>query len=161
MHLHDYELTVEWTGNRGSGTSGYRDFDRDHIVHAPGKPILLGSSDPAFRGDPDRWNPEELLLAALSQCHMLWFLGLAAHAGVVVTGYADDATAQMREQDDGAGQFVEAVLRPLVTVESAAMIAAVPGLHDAAHGKCFIARSVNFPVRHEPRTTVTDQAPDR
>ncbi|MDG3011174.1 OsmC family peroxiredoxin [Rhodococcus sp. D2-41] len=160
MHLHDYELTVEWTGNRGSGTSGYRDFDRDHTVHAPGKPILLASSDPAFRGDPDRWNPEELLLAALSQCHMLWFLGLAAHAGVVVTGYVDDATGQMREQDDGAGQFVDAVLRPLVTVESPEMVAAVSGLHTAAHGKCFIARSVNFPVRLAPRTTVASRDPD-
>jgi organic hydroperoxide reductase OsmC/OhrA len=149
---HHYRLTVCWTGNTGSGTVGYRSYRRDHDVLANGKPTIPGSSDPAFRGDPGRWNPEELLVAALSQCHMLWFLHLAATGGVVVTGYRDDAVGTMAEQADGSGVFTEVVLRPEVTVADPAMVDAVAALHDSAHERCFIARSVAFPVRHEPRT---------
>lgn len=146
---HQYELSLRWTGNRGSGTSGYRDYDRTHEVHAPGKPVIAGSSDPAFRGEPDRWNPEELLVAALSQCHLLWYLHLAAVAGVVVTDYTDTPTGTMAEDSDGGGRFTEVVLRPVVTVAEASMCDRAAALHADAHAKCFIARSVNFPVRHE------------
>jgi organic hydroperoxide reductase OsmC/OhrA len=155
---HSYSVNVVWTGNRGSGTSGYRAYDRDHEVtvsgtdgvhdHVP-QPIA-GSSDPAFRGDPESWNPEQLLTAALSQCHMLWYLHLCAAAGVVVTGYSDHAVATMAEERDGAGRFTAATLHPHVTVRSPDMIEKATGLHRDAHEKCFIARSVNFPVRHEP-----------
>lgn len=146
---HHYDVSITWTGNRGTGTSGYRDFARDHEVTAPGRPPIPGSSDPAFRGDPARWNPEQGLTAALSQCHMLWYLHLCAVAGVVVTAYADDAHGTMAETDDG-GHFTEVVLRPRVTVASPEMVGAATELHGAAHAKCFIANSVNFPVRHEP-----------
>jgi organic hydroperoxide reductase OsmC/OhrA len=159
---HSYRVSVSWTGNRGEGTSGYRAYDRSHEVAAgpadrahasPGRghpPPIAGSSDPAFRGNPDRWNPEQLLTASLAQCHMLWYLHLCAVAGVVVTAYRDDAVATMTEDADGGGRFTEAVLRPHVTVSSPDMIEKANGLHRDAHDKCFIARSVNFPVRHEP-----------
>jgi organic hydroperoxide reductase OsmC/OhrA len=148
--LHTYGTVVTWTGNRGTGTSGYRHYDRAHEVTADGPAAILGSSDPAFRGDPARWNPEQLLVAALSQCHMLGYLHLCADAGVVVTGYVDHAHGVMLETGEG-GHFTEVVLRPQVSVASPAMVDAAVALHAAAHRACFIASSVNFPVRHQPR----------
>jgi len=148
--MHTYDVSVAWTGNRGTGTSGYRDYDRAHEVRANGPAPIAASSDPAFRGDPGRWNPELELTAALSQFHMLWFLHLCADAGVTVTSYADDARGRMAEDADGGGRFTEVVLRPRVTVSSAGMIEAATALHAEAHAKCFIASSVSFPVRHEP-----------
>ena len=147
---HAYDVTVTWTGDRGSGTSGYRDFDRAHDVTAGGPPPIAASADPAFRGDPDRWNPEQELVAALAQCHMLWYLHLCAVGGVVVTGYRDDAHGTMTEGPDGGGRFAEVVLRPRITVTSASMVDKATALHATANEKCFIAGSVNFPVRHEP-----------
>jgi organic hydroperoxide reductase OsmC/OhrA len=147
--LHRYTTVVTWTGNQGSGTSGYRDYSRDHEVSAEGPAPLAGSSDPAFRGDPTRWNPEQLLVAALSQCHMLWYLHLCASAGVVVTEYIDQATGTMAEQGTG-GRFTEVVLRPHVTVASNDMVEEATRLHADAHRACYIANSVNIPVTHEP-----------
>jgi organic hydroperoxide reductase OsmC/OhrA len=148
--LHTYETVVTWTGNRGTGTSGYRHYDRAHEVTTDGPAKILGSSDRAFRGDPARWNPEQLLVAALSQCHMLQYLHLCADAGVVVTGYVDHAWGTMAEIGEG-GRFTEVVLRPQVRVASPAMVEAAIALHGAAHRACFIANSVNFPVRHQPQ----------
>jgi len=150
---HRYTVDVTWTGNLGTGTSGYREFSRDHEVSGPGKPVLPGSSDPAFRGDPSRYNPEELLVAALSQCHMLWFLHLASANGVLVTGYIDHPEGTMAEGRGGGGEFTDVLLRPEVTVAAPGMLAGAEGLHEQAHALCFIARSVNFPVRHQPSTT--------
>ncbi|MET0399931.1 MAG: OsmC family protein [Longimicrobiaceae bacterium] len=150
---HSYEVRVTWTGDLGEGTSGYRSYARAHEIEAAGKPPIPGSSDPAFRGDPARYNPEELLVASLSTCHMLWFLHLAAEAGVVVTGYRDDARGRMLETPDGGGRFTEVVLRPAVTVRAGTDPAAADALHGRAHELCFIASSVNFPVRCEPTTT--------
>jgi organic hydroperoxide reductase OsmC/OhrA len=150
---HRYDLTMTWTGNRGSGTSGYRDYGRDHLISADGRPDIEGSSDPAFRGDKTRWNPELELLAALSQCHMLSYLHVCATAGVVVTAYADAPYGAMAETTDGGGHFTEVVLRPRVTVAEPAMADAARKLHAEASEKCFIASSVNFPVRHEPTVT--------
>jgi organic hydroperoxide reductase OsmC/OhrA len=156
---HSYQVSVTWTGNIGSGTRGYRSYGRDHEVTAhlahdlagcQAPQPIAGSSDAAFRGDPGRWNPELLLTAALSQCHMLWYLHVCAEAGVVVTGYTDQAVATMTEDASGGGHFTEAVLRPHVTVSSPDMIEKAVALHRDAHEKCFIANSVNFPVRHEP-----------
>ncbi|HEX6967457.1 MAG TPA: OsmC family protein [Micromonosporaceae bacterium] len=147
---HRYETVVTWTGNHGTGTSGYRDYSRDHEIAADGRMSIAGSSDPSFRGDRTRWNPEQLLVAALSQCHMLWYLHLCAVAGVVVTEYVDRASGTMAENGDG-GRFTEVVLRPRVTVATPDMIETAARLHDDAHRACFIANSVNFPVRHEPR----------
>jgi organic hydroperoxide reductase OsmC/OhrA len=151
---HRYDVTTTWTGNRGTGTSGYRDYGRDHEVAADGRPTVEGSSDPVFRGDKARWNPELELLAALSQCHMLSYLHVCAIAGVVVTAYQDDPYGTMAETDDGGGHFTEVVLRPKVTVADAGMAGKAQELHADASAKCFIASSVNFPVRHEPSVTV-------
>jgi organic hydroperoxide reductase OsmC/OhrA len=151
---HTYDLTVTWTGDRGSGTASYRGYSRAHEVSAPGVPPLLGSSDPAFRGEPDRWNPEQLLVASLSQCHLLSYLHVCAVAGVVVTGYTDTPHGVMAQTADGGGHFTEVVLRPQVTVTSPDMVERAMVLHEDAHRVCFIANSVNFPVRHEPVTLV-------
>src|ERR1700761_6435708 len=139
---HRYDLTMAWTGNRGSGTSGYRDYGRDHTVRADGRPDLAGSSDPTFRGDKTRWNPELELLAALSQCHMLAYLHVCVEAGVVVTAYEDAPYGVMAETTDGGGYFTEVVLRPRVTVAEPGMAAAAAQLHEEASRKCFIASSV-------------------
>ena len=153
MTDHHYALGVAWVGNRGTGTSGYRDYDRACVLTADGKPDLLGSSDPTFRGDRSRWNPEELLLAALSQCHMLSYLHEAATHGIVVESYVDAATGTMEQTHDGGGHFTIATLRPRVTI-SAGDPALALELHHDANAKCFIASSVNFPVIHEPEVAV-------
>jgi Predicted redox protein, regulator of disulfide bond formation len=149
---HRYQVTVEWTGNTGAGTAGYRAYERRHEIRAPGspKPGIPGSSDPAFRGDAARWNPEELLVASLSTCHQLWYLHLCADAGVVVTAYVDRAEGTMVEEANGAGQFSRVVLRPAVTLAPGADVARARALHHEAHAMCFIAQSMNFPVEHEP-----------
>ena len=147
---HHYGITTEWTGNQGSGTSDYRAYKRDHEIAAPGKPILPGSSDPAFRGDPARYNPEELLVASLSACHMLWMLHLCAEAGIVVTEYTDSASGTMDETPDGGGCFTSVTLRPRIRIADAARIEDAADLNHRANELCFIARSVRFPVRHEP-----------
>ena len=150
--MHTYDVTVTWIGNDGPGTATYRSFRRDHVVDSSGRPTIDGSSDPAFRGDADRWNPELLLVAALSDCHLLAYLHLCAVNGVVVTGYRDEATGTMEQVGDG-GRFIEVVLHPVVTVADESMIERANALHHDAHASCFIAGSVNFPVRTEPTTT--------
>jgi len=148
---HHYSVAIEWTGNAGTGTSGYRSYERRHEISAGSqKPVIPGSSDPAFRGDAARWNPEELLVASLSACHQLWYLHLCADAGIVVLTYVDHAEGVMEEGPDGSGCFKRVTLRPKVTVAAGSDLARARELHVAAHAKCFIARSVNFPVEHEP-----------
>lgn len=151
---HRYALTATWTGDRGSGTSGYRDYARDVTISIDGKPDLLASADRPFRGDPGRWNPEDMLIAALAECHLLSYLHACVTAGVVVTSYRDEATGLMREDGRGGGAFAEVVLHPKVTVADASMIEAAEQAHHQAHDWCFIANSVNFPVRPEATVTV-------
>lgn len=148
---HRYSVSVRWTGNQGTGTSSLRGYSRNLELHANGKPPILGSSDPSFRGDSTRWNPEDLLVASLSACHELWYLGLCAAQGVIVTDYVDTAEGWMDEEASGAGQFTRVLLRPLVTLAPGADLEKARELHRDAHEKCFIARSVNFPVEVEPR----------
>jgi len=150
---HGYEVRVVWQGNLGTGTSGYRAYSRAHEVTVSTGGLekrhpIEGSADRSFRGEADRWNPEELLLAALSECHMLSYLHCAVTAGVVVESYTDEATGTMRQQGEG-GRFTGAVLQPSVTI-SAGDPAAAEAAHRTAHELCFIANSVNFPVRIEP-----------
>ncbi|TQJ60949.1 organic hydroperoxide reductase OsmC/OhrA [Arthrobacter sp. SLBN-83] len=149
---HHYSLAVQWTGNLGDGTSSYRSYSRDHDVLIPGLPPLKGSADPTFHGDRERYNPEQLLLAALAQCHMLSYLHVAVKHGVVVTDYRDEATGLMRLNRDGSGQFERVVLHPRVTVADPAQAELAASLHNEANQVCFIARSVNFPVEHRPET---------
>lgn len=147
---HRYQVTVTWTGNRGTGTTSYRGYGRDHLVSAPGLPPLAGTADPTFHGDRDRWNPEQLLLTALSQCHMLSFLHLAVKNGVNVVDYADEAEGSLRLNADGSGEFTSVILRPRVGLADPGQRALADSLHAEANRVCFIARSVNFPVLHRP-----------
>lgn len=156
---HRYALTVTWTGNTGEGTATYRGYRRTHTVTAEGPPELLGSADRTFHGDRDRWNPEQLLLAALSQCHLLSYLHVCVDAGVVVTEYVDRATGSMRTERDGSGRFTEVVLSPEVTVADASMVEAATAAHHRANQLCFIANSVSFPVLHEPVVRVGTPGP--
>jgi organic hydroperoxide reductase OsmC/OhrA len=155
MKEHRYKIQTRWTGNQGSGTSDYRAYRRDHEISAPGKSATIsGSSDRHFRGDSSRYNPEELLVASLSTCHMLWMLHLCAIAGIVMTDYSDEAEGVMRENPDGSGQFVSVTLRPRITISDGARVDEALALNHRAHELCFIARSVNFPVGHEPVVVV-------
>ena len=146
----DITATVTWTGNRGQGTAGAKSYARDLVVSADGKPDIPASTAPAFGGDPARYDPEELLVASLSSCHMLWYLHLASAAGIVVTAYRHRAGGALALEKNGSGRFTEVVLRPEVTIATASDEAKAGALHEEAHRLCFVAASVNFPVRAEP-----------
>lgn len=146
---HHYAVKVVWTGNRGSGTSAYTAYGRQHLISAGSKPDIPGSSDPAFRGDADRWNPEDLLVAAASACHKLWYLHLCAEAGIAVMSYADDAEGTMKEDANG-GRFTRITLRPKVGVRPTDDVEKALALHHVAHEKCYVANSLNFPIDCEP-----------
>lgn len=147
---HVYRASVTWTGNTGAGTAGYKAYGRDHTIAIAGKPPIAGSSDPAFRGDASRHNPEDLLVASVSSCHMLWYLHLASAAGVVVTGYDDEPEGVMVEEADGGGRFTGITLRPHVTLAPGSDQSAARAAHASAHEKCFIANSLACPVCIEP-----------
>jgi len=150
MKNHHYKITIQWTGNLGTGTSGYRDYERSHIISAENKVVIEGSSDPAFRGDSTKYNPEEMFLSSLSSCHMLWYLHFCSEAGIIVTDYTDEATGIMGETASGSGYFTEVTLHPTVTVAEESMKEKAEQLHHKANEFCFIANSVNFPVKHVP-----------
>jgi len=158
---HHCRATVQWTGNNGRGTSDYRSYERSHIIRVDGKQDIAGSSDPAFRGDKSRYNPEELLLSSLSACHLLWYLHLCSEAGVIVTAYTDQATGTMAETENGGGHFTEVTLHPAVTVEEPSMADKARELHKKARELCFIANSVNFPVYHQPTVDVRQKNSDQ
>jgi len=146
---HTYKINIEWTGNRGEGTSSYRGYDRSHNISVANKAVIYASSDPAFMGDASKYNPEELLVASLSSCHMLWYLHLCSDNGIVVVEYKDEATGIMLETASG-GHFTEVILHPSVTITDKTKIEKANELHYEANKKCFIANSCNFPVKHEP-----------
>ncbi|PPH09977.1 OsmC family protein [Rathayibacter sp. AY1H3] len=149
---HEYAVSVVWEGDRGTGTSGYREYGRQLTVTAEGPAPILASADTPFRGDADRWNPEQLLLAALAQCHLLSYLHVAVKNGVVVTGYTDDAVGSMLQEGE-SGRFTSVTLRPRVTVAEESMVAIAQTLHAEASRLCFIANSVNFSVAREPEAS--------
>ncbi|HEX3006835.1 MAG TPA: OsmC family protein [Bacteroidales bacterium] len=155
---HHFKAEIRWTGNKGSGTSSYEAYSRDHMIMGEGKQSILSSSAPAFRGDPALYNPEELLVASLSSCHMLWYLHLCAEAGVNVLEYTDKATGTMEVEKGGSGRFTEVILHPEVTVTSEEMKEKALELHHGAHEKCFIANSCNFPVNYQPVCRVKQSA---
>jgi organic hydroperoxide reductase OsmC/OhrA len=157
MKYHHYEMETRWTGNNGSGTTGHRSYRRDNEMQAVGKPVIPGSSDPAFRGDATRYNPEDLLVGSVSACHMLWYLHLCADAGIVVTAYTDHAEGTMTEHDDGSGEFTNVTLRPTVLLDDGAKLDLARRLHADVHRYCFIARSVTFPITVEPSITFSSR----
>ena len=149
LRTHHYSTNLTWAGNLGSGTATYTGYSRNHSIVVEGKPVIAASADPKFRGDHNRYNPEEMLVASLSSCHMLWFLHLCSEAGIIVIAYEDAAEGIMQEEDNGSGRFTEVVLHPVVTVKDEANIVLMNQLHEEAHKKCFIANSCNFPVKCE------------
>ena len=156
MKQHSYKIFLEWTGNLNAGTQDYKSYSRDHRVTIEGKQhSILGSSDPSFRGDPSRYNPEELFLASLSNCHMLWFLHLCSVNQVIVLEYTDNAYGVMEETKDGSGRFTEVTLNPNVTVKNESMVARAIELHNEANKMCFIANSCNFKINHHPTTQLS------
>jgi organic hydroperoxide reductase OsmC/OhrA len=151
---HRYAIVNRWTGNLGTGTSGYRAYSRAHELSGADKAAAIpGSSDPLFRGDRTRYNPEELLLGALSACHMLWVLHLSADAGITITEYEDEAWGEMVEHADGSGEFTRVVLRPRVKIAEAERVDDALAIHARANAVCALARSMNFPVEHEPQVS--------
>jgi len=149
MKKHQYQVKTEWTGNLGSGTLDYRAYKRDHLISAPGKSNpIAGSSDPSFRGDPNRYNPEELFLSSLSSCHMLWYLHLASVNGITVLEYVDHAEGEMEEDVDGAGRFTSVILKPRIVVAQADKADLARELHHEAGRKCFIANSVKVALSY-------------
>ena len=157
MKQHTYRCEVEWTGNDGQGTKSYASYRRDHVIRSAGKPELPASSDPGFRGDKTRYNPEELLVASLSSCHMLWYLHLCAVNQITVVEYRDAAEGIMRENPDGSGEFVRVTLKPRVVIAEHDKTAPATDLHHKAHSLCFISRSVNFPVEVSATVTIGNQ----
>ncbi|MDR2282264.1 MAG: OsmC family protein [Sphingobacterium sp.] len=154
MKEHRYQSKVEWTGNNGSGTDHYKNYERSHHIIISSKPVLNGSSDPAFRGDKSKHNPEDLLVASLSSCHMLWYLHFCSANSIIVEEYWDTAEGIMLEQEDGKGHFKEVLLNPKVRVKNEEMIPLAIELHKKAGEYCFIANSVNFPVLVHPVVSV-------
>ena len=150
MKHHTYRCELEWTGNDGQGTKTYASYRRDHVIRIAGKPEIPASSDPGFRGDRSRYNPEELLVASLSSCHMLWYLHLCAINKITILEYRDSAEGIMRENADGSGEFVSVTLKPQVHIAERGREAHATDLHHKAHSLCFISRSVNFPVEISP-----------
>lgn len=149
--MHDYTSRVIWTGNSGAGTAHYKAYARTWDIAVPGKPVVHCSNDPLLGGDPAKMNPEDLLLSALSACHMLWYLHYASEAGIVVTGYEDAPVGVGEPGPGGAGRFISATLRPVIRVRPGADMAEAEAIHHRIHKVCFIARSVNFPVTYAPR----------
>ena len=155
MKKHNYEISLEWTGNKGSGTFDYRSYSRDHVTKGKDKSAkILGSSDPSFRGDTARYNPEELFLSSIASCHMLWYLHLCSVNDVIVLEYSDEPKGVMEENTDGSGQFSTVTLNPTVKVSKESMIERANNLHEKAHKMCFIANSCNFKISHKPKASV-------
>lgn len=156
---HRFDITTRWTGNRGSGTLDYRAYTRDHLILAKDKASeISGSSDPAFRGDPSRYSPEELFISSLSACHMLWYLHLASVSGIVVLEYEDRAEGTMEEDVDGAGRFTSITLRPIILIAGtsrqgsgltdASQVQKAMELHNEVGQKCFIANSIKAAITY-------------
>ncbi len=151
---HNYTSFIRWTGNRGQGTFGYKGYDRTWDIAVPGKAVVQCSNDPLLGGDPAKMNPEDLLLSALSACHMLWYLHYAAVSDIVVTGYEDRPVGEAIVEKGGAGRFTAATLHPKITLRAGADLGLAEALHHKIHAVCFIARSVNFPVSYAPEFVI-------
>jgi organic hydroperoxide reductase OsmC/OhrA len=148
---HHFAARLTWTGAAQGPTRDYESYSREYRVEVEGKPPIVGSADPKFRGDASKHNPEDLLVVALSACHMLSYLHLCASAGIEVVAYEDQASGRMAIKDRKM-RFVEVMLAPKVTIAAGDPERAT-ALHEEAHAACFIASSVNFPVLHTPIVT--------
>jgi len=151
---HKYTIEVKWTGNLGMGTESYTSYTRNHQIKKEGGHVIAGSSDPTFRGAPERYNPEELLLSTLSSCHMLMYLHFCAVNKITVTEYIDQPEGIMKEEENGSGRFTLATLKPTIKIVEPEKVEKAKSLHDQAHEYCFIANSVNFPINVAPNIIV-------
>lgn len=155
MKEHNYEINLRWIGNEGVGTKDYRSYNRNFEVTALHKNhIIEGSSDPSFRGDKSRYNPEDVFVSSISSCHMLWFLHLCSANKLAVLEYTDKATGTMTEAKDGSGRFKEVTLHPTVVVVEEVDLELINKLHAKANKMCFIANSCNFPIYHKPKVVI-------
>jgi len=150
VKTHQYSSIISWKGNKGTGTSNYVAYGRDHTIQIVNKPLIEASADAPFRGDSTKHNPEDLFLSSIASCHMLWYLHLCADAGIIVVDYIDEATGIMIQTPTNGGRFTEVTLNPVVTITDPSMITKANELHEIANKHCFIANSVNFPVHHKP-----------
>lgn len=150
MKNHEYQTNLTWTGNQGIGTLKYNSYTRDFTIEILNKQPIFGSSDPAFLGDKNKHNPEDLLVSSISSCHMLWFLHLALIKGIVVVEYTDTALGVMVEKVDGSGYFQSVTLNPVVTITDPTRIEETNELHHLSNKNCFISNSLNFKVNHNP-----------
>ncbi|WP_299223426.1 OsmC family protein [uncultured Psychroserpens sp.] len=155
MKYHNYKVSIEWTGNKGNGTSSYKSYSRAHIISVENKyESIKGSSDPSFLGDKTLYNPEELFLSSISTCHMLWYLHLCATQKIIVTEYLDNANGVMRETNSGSGKFESVMLNPKITINDERFVQKAINLHHDANKMCFIANSCNFKIEHNPQVVV-------
>ncbi len=150
MKIHEYKLSLTWTGNEGKGTADLSSYKRSYQSAVEGKPILEGSADPSYMGDPTKWNPEEMLLSSVASCQMLWYLGLCAMKKIAVTKYKDSPEGVVTTEAGGGGTFTEIILRPQIEISDAAQLEVAKSLHEEAHKKCFVANSLNCPIKIEP-----------
>lgn len=155
---HHYKINLEWTGNDGIGTATYAAYSRSYTIHADHKPVIEASSDSAFRGDNTKYNPEDMFVASIASCHMLWYLHLCADEGIVVESYTGRAEGIMQETNVNGGHFEQVILYPVITVSESHMIEKALSLHEEAHKHCFIANSCNFPITISPQCSVVPAA---
>jgi organic hydroperoxide reductase OsmC/OhrA len=156
--VHEYAMALDWRGNRGAGTADYTSYDRTFAIRVEGKPELVGTADPLFRGDPQLYNPEDLLLAAVASCHLLSYLALCARQRIAVLAYSDRPRGSLALLPSGGGSFTEVLLRPRVTVAAGSDPEAAAALHHRAHELCFIANSCSFPIRHQAQVVIAGAA---
>ncbi len=154
--VHEFNTQIEWTGNTGLGTETYESYERDYTLSSEGKEQILCSSAAGFRGDTNKYNPEDLFIASLSSCHMLWYLHLCADNGIKVLSYIDATEAKLAVFLNGKGFFQSITLSPKVVVENPEHIQKAIALHQKANKMCFLANSLHFPIKHNPTVTAPD-----
>jgi organic hydroperoxide reductase OsmC/OhrA len=153
MSEYIYRLETVWVGAAKTTSFTYESYSREYQINIAGKTSLIASADPHFRGDSHLYNPEDLLVASLSGCHMLSYLALCSRSRIKIFAYRDNAVGKMTKRDGKIG-FLEVILYPQVQIESADSLDKAIKLHQQAHRECFIANSVNFPVLNRPVVSV-------
>lgn len=157
MKEHRYNVKLGWTDENGKGTTSYIDYSRNHQAKVNNKPTIKLSADPAFRGDETKYNPEDMLVASLASCHMLWYLHLCSKSGITVVKYEDNAEGLMLQEDTGGGRFEKVVLNPEVIILEKDKIELANKLHEEANQKCYIANSCNFPITHKVKIIIAEE----
>ena len=145
---HLFKASINWTSSQNQQQSEKKFYSKSHKIKLEGKPILIVSAAKAFKGNPELYNPEDLLLSSLVSCHMMSYLYVCSQNGIEVLEYSDNAEATLEVSPDGSGRFVEVTLNPKITISNSNQIQQALDLHQKANQLCFIANSCNFPVLH-------------